>query len=536
LKNHGRHGKDGYDFCSTTHCQRFVLGNGSPAMIDAVRSTEGQVLTDERGQLVDVYFGASCGGETANIGTLWGVTPPDYLRGVRDEYCVSGPHANWTDVISRADLLRAMQSDARTNVGGRLDQIVISKRDESGRAAFITLEGEHPKSVRGWDFKIIVGRVLGWNLLKSSRFEVSRSGSNFIFRGNGFGHGLGLCQEGAHVMAARGASFQRILEKYFPGTSVKNGDRVAAGLSGKERWDLNAENAKGPLRLSTPFDYNASQAWKADVLPGMQRLNRIVVESQQPPGGEMFIIQKLAKTSQLHRSATSSASRRCKQSHCAPMELANSSEAQVYKHFVPTGLASQKFLSISSEHFRVTYPAEVDRRDANQILNTLETTRADFLGRASAASVSPGGLPGLEIRLNESTGDFTARTGQPWWAAAATKGNRIELQPVALLKRRGVLTNTLRHELAHVVIDAISHNQAPRWLEEGFALYLAREGPTISRYQRRGPLTTDELEKRLERPGSQQDMRALYAEAYRAVFDLIKTGGEASVWKRVAGS
>jgi SpoIID/LytB domain protein len=189
-------------------------------MIYAVKATEGQVLTDEHGQLVDVYFGASCGGETANIGTLWGVTPPEYLRGVRDEYCLSGPHATWTDAISRADLLRAVQSDARTNVGNRLDQIVISKRDETGRAEFITLEGEHRKSVRGWDFKIIVGRVLGWNLLKSSRFEVSRSGSNFIFRGSGFGHGLGLCQEGAHMMAARGSSFQRILEKYFPGTRV----------------------------------------------------------------------------------------------------------------------------------------------------------------------------------------------------------------------------------------------------------------------------------------------------------------------------
>ena len=173
----------------------------------AVRATEGQVLTDDRGQPVDAYFGASCGGETANIAALWGTRPSQYLAGVRDEYCASGPHATWTDVIARADLLRALQSDARTNVGARLDQVVISKRDETGRAEFITIDGEHRKQVRGWDFKIIVGRVLGWNVLKSSRFEVARAGSNFIFHGNGFGHGLGLCQEGAHVMAARGSSY-----------------------------------------------------------------------------------------------------------------------------------------------------------------------------------------------------------------------------------------------------------------------------------------------------------------------------------------
>jgi SpoIID/LytB domain protein len=515
LKNRGRHAKDGYDFCSTTHCQRFVAtadrGSsptnrgpraGSPrgvvdregSLAAAVRATEGQTLIDDRGQLVDAYFGASCGGETANEGTLWGVTPPAYLRGVRDEYCLSGPHATWNDVITRADLLRALQSDARTNVGARLDQVLVSKRDATGRAEFITLEGEHRKSVRGWDFKIIVGRVLGWNVLKSSRFAVSRSGSNFIFRGSGFGHGLGLCQEGAHVMAARGVSYSRILEKYFPGTSIKKEDRIATRLNGNEGWNLSAENAKDsaetaekslcvplrnplrPLRLNASFNYHPSQTWNADLLLTARRNPRVAASP------------------------------------------------------------SPRVLVLSSEHFRVTYPADVDRRDTNQVLSTLESARADFLRRANAASISIGDLPTLEIRLNESTGDFTAHTGQPWWAAAATKGNRIELQPVALLKRRGVLTTTLRHELAHVVIDAVSHNHAPRWLEEGFAIYLAGEGSMFTRYQGKRALPPEELEKRIERPGSQQEMRALYADAYLAVRYQVMTDGEASVWKRVAGS
>src|SRR5207302_8220122 len=135
--------------------------------------------------------------------------------------------------------------------------------------------------------------------------------------------------------------------------------------------------------------------------------------------------------------------------------------------------------------FRVSYPATVDRRDANQVLSTLDNARADFLRRADAASVSIGDLGLLEIRLNDRTGDFTARTGQPWWAAAATRGNRIELQPVAILKRRGVLFTTLRHELAHVVIDSAGNNRAPRRLEEGLAIYLAGEGKLFSHYQLR---------------------------------------------------
>src|SRR5262249_43798717 len=156
--------------------------------------------------------------------------------------------------------------------------------------------------------------------------------------------------------------------------------------------------------------------------------------------------------------------------------------ATTYKYFVPTGLGiTQKHLAVSSEHFRVTYPTNVDRHDASSVLGILETAYADYLHRASSASITLIDIPLLEIRLNESTGDFTARTGQPWWAAAATKGNRIELQPIAVLKRRGVLTTTLRHELAHVVIDAVSGDHAPRWLAEGFAIHLAGEGSMISR-------------------------------------------------------
>jgi stage II sporulation protein D len=452
LKNSGRHASNGYDFCSTTHCQRFVgptVTKGLNAttldgrVYAAVRATEGQVLIDDRGQTIDAYFGASCGGETANIRDLWGATPASYLRGVHDEYCDTGPHAKWTDTISRADLLRALQTDSRTDVGNRLDQVLVSKRDETGRAEFMTLDGEHRKTVRGWDFKIIVGRALGWNVLKSSRFEIARSGSNFIFRGSGFGHGLGLCQEGAHVMAARGASYQKILEKYFPGTVVKK-----------------RGESKADILLST-LDYR-----------------------DYPPAG------------------------------------------------LTTGF---RLLTVSSEHFSLAYPVDIERRIVNQILNTLELTRNDYLSRASSAATAVN-IPRVEIRFNESTGDFTSRTGQPWWAAAATQGKRIEMQPVGILKQRGVLFTTLRHELAHIVIDSISNKRAPRWLEEGFALYLAGEGQTISRYAMRTRLAEDEVEQRLQHPRTQVEMRALYAEAYLIVAEMIRRQGESSVWTRLSAS
>jgi SpoIID/LytB domain protein len=487
LKNMGRHAKDGYDFCSTTHCQRFVEPRSSPTvserpLIAAVQATEGQVLLDDHGQLIDAYFGASCGGETANIGSLWGITPPEYLRGERDEYCETGPHAKWTDTISRADLLRALQSDSRTDVGNRLDHLTVSQRDETGRAEFITLEGEHRKTVRGWDFKIIVGRVLGWNVLKSSRFEVSRSGSNFVFRGSGFGHGLGLCQEGAHVMAQRGASYQKILEKYFPGTRVMP---RGGSLSPARPFKAGTNDERNQIVASATTDLIWFQSsltrqpqWRADVFPAVK------------------------------------------------------GTAKFMRRFAAPLTEDARFLTISSEHFRVTYPTDVERHDADQVLTTLESARSDYLRRASASvSIS---IPTLEIRLNESTGDFTSRTSQPWWAAGATKGNRIELQPLRILKQRGVLFSTLRHELAHVTIDSVSHNQSPRWLAEGFAIYLAGEGEMISRYLKRGLVSDKELEKRLEHPSSQEEMRSLYAQAYISVAGHVRREGEAALWKQLA--
>lgn len=225
LKNLGRHKDEGYDFCSTTHCQRFNTVAARRALIAAVKETSGMVLRDDQGEITDAYFSASCGGMTANIEALWGVDAPAYLRGVQDDYCNSGSHYRWTDVITSQQLASALRSDARTDVGQTIRDLAITRYDDTGRAELISIAGDRIRAISGWEFKLIIGRSLGWNVLKSSRFNVSRVGSQFVFRGGGFGHGLGLCQEGAHVMAQRGHSFQQILAHYYPGTSV--GDQKA---------------------------------------------------------------------------------------------------------------------------------------------------------------------------------------------------------------------------------------------------------------------------------------------------------------------
>jgi SpoIID/LytB domain protein len=481
MKNLGRHADDGYDFCTSTHCQRFIDQTNArtrASIVAAVRETSGMVLHDQDGQLVESYFSASCGGATANIENLWGVKGPTYLRGVQDGYCTLAPHHSWTDTIAAAQMLKALRSDPRTDPGAHVTDVLVTRHDVTGRAESIAIEGEHRRTIRGWDFKIIVGRALGWNLLKSSRFEIARSGSGFVFRGSGFGHGLGLCQEGAHVMAQRGAGYGLILAKYFPGTRV---GKLRDGKVGRMReGEMGELGDRGIQSIPVSATISALRYWQADILP-----------SPAPP-------------------------------------IAPSPHPRV------PSVPRTSRLSLSSEHFRISYPTRIEQRDAEHILATLESTRADLMRHVAAAAIATP-FPTLEIFINDTTGDFVARTGQPWWAAAATRGNRIELQPLDVLKRRGVLETTLRHELAHPLIDQLSHGHAPRWLAEGLALYLAGEGPAISRFAPSSGMTLTQIDQQLAQPRTMEEARAAYASAHREVQLLIKVRGETSVWRMVAG-
>ena len=128
--------------------------------------------------------------------TLWGGSSPPYLRGVRDEYCGSEAHGSWTDTIPETQLLKALQTDPRTNVGERLVNVSVLRTDASGRAELIALEGNRRVTIKGWDFKIIVGRALGWNLLKSSHLKLRVQVRISFFAAAGLGTGSDFVRKG----------------------------------------------------------------------------------------------------------------------------------------------------------------------------------------------------------------------------------------------------------------------------------------------------------------------------------------------------
>jgi len=144
-------------------------------------------------------------------------------------------------------------------------------------------------------------------------------------------------------------------------------------------------------------------------------------------------------------------------------------------------------------------------------------------------------LPNMvDVVLHKTTSDFISVTGQPWWVAGVTHGNKIELQPLEALRKRRILASTLRHEYVHAVIESVGQDRTPRWLAEGLAIGFAGEGALFERFKPKNRLSLNALELKLAHPRSPAEMRSLYAAAFVEVRALIQKEGETSVWRRIA--
>ncbi len=202
----------GFDFCDLTHCLHYG-GQGSICRrtLEAVRKTARLVLVDANGRLIVPYFSASNGGRVETPSRIWGESDPAYLHEKRDPF--SGgkhdPHGSWRTAINVPALSAIFRhgeiSKMEVDTGYR--PITVEIRFDDGDVL----------RIKASDFKIRVNRALGWNKIKMVRFSVSKMGDNFVFSGRGLGHGVGLSQSGAVLMARKGMGFARIIGFYFPG-------------------------------------------------------------------------------------------------------------------------------------------------------------------------------------------------------------------------------------------------------------------------------------------------------------------------------
>ena len=218
LKNRKRHSAEGFDLCSTSHCQVYEgMSAETRTTTDAVDSTRGEVLFYQ-GAIMDALFHTDSGGMTESSEYVWG-SPVPYLHAVAEVQMQTQP---WNRTVSMSEFAQKLEKNGRaigTLKEVRLSPLTVgrgcSDRSPSGR-------------VRSADFVGTKGRItLSGNELRSifslpsTLFSIRIDKSNINFNGYGFGHGLGLSQWGAQALADKGKSYKDILFHYYTGVTLE---------------------------------------------------------------------------------------------------------------------------------------------------------------------------------------------------------------------------------------------------------------------------------------------------------------------------
>jgi stage II sporulation protein D (peptidoglycan lytic transglycosylase) len=224
LAHLNRHGSEGFDACATTHCQlfepsRLTTSRWAAQSAEAVRRTAATVLWFRDGP-ADALFHADCGGRTSRADDVWTGVGQPYLLSIEDDGPAASAHTTWRYETTGTAILTALNKDPRTRVGASFRGIQVLERDGAGRAERIAIHGSQERIVRGEEFREVLSQSFGGRAIKSTWFDIRRTGSTYVFDGRGFGHGVGLCQAGALARIRSGAKLPAVLQQYFPGTRL----------------------------------------------------------------------------------------------------------------------------------------------------------------------------------------------------------------------------------------------------------------------------------------------------------------------------
>ncbi len=234
-----------FDVCADDHCQRYqglTMAVGDTVR-KAIDQTWGLVLTSE-GEICDARFSKCCGGRMEIFSTCWEDKDYPYLQPLPDTpdwkedgdvFCDTNDETilsqvlndydletkdfyRWTTEYSRSEVSDLVRKRSGMDFGAIRDLVPI-ERGPSGRLKRLKVVGDKRTMVIGKE--LIIRRWLSESHLKSSAFDIKWIGDRLVLHGAGWGHGVGLCQIGAAVMAAKGYTFDQILPHYYPGSKLE---------------------------------------------------------------------------------------------------------------------------------------------------------------------------------------------------------------------------------------------------------------------------------------------------------------------------
>jgi peptidoglycan hydrolase-like amidase len=251
---YGREAHRDFDVCADDHCQRYqgISKAFTPAAAEAVRATAGEFLRFN-GAICDARFSKSCGGRTERYATAWedkniaylesvydgpggadSIDPEAWIRATPPAYCDTGDARLLGRILpgfdqETRDFYRWRVEYAPDELGvlvrsklgvdlGPIHDLQALARGPSGRIFRLKISGEKGYMIIGKELEI--RRALSPSHLYSSAFVVDHEMGKIILTGAGWGHGVGLCQIGAAVMADRGKSYREILAHYYRGATA----------------------------------------------------------------------------------------------------------------------------------------------------------------------------------------------------------------------------------------------------------------------------------------------------------------------------
>ncbi len=187
----------------------------NPRTDQAIQATSGEILT-YAGKIFPAYFHSTCGGHTTRADHVWPVQKHPAMHGVSCNFCWQSKHFRWKSEYTRVEIETALRKRG-IRVNGII-KMVPSEIDASGRVRTFVIHHKQGKT------KVNANEMRIW--FDPARFKstllqpILRRGNKFIFRGRGWGHGVGLCQYGMKGLADLGYSYRQILEYYYPGSEI----------------------------------------------------------------------------------------------------------------------------------------------------------------------------------------------------------------------------------------------------------------------------------------------------------------------------
>lgn len=200
-----KHITEGYNLCDQVHCQAYYGKPKDLSILRAVDVTRGKVVVDENLNLIIAAFHSNSGGQTANSEDVWG-SHTSYLRSIRDTFSVKMPNARWERKMLTDDWLSYLKLKHNYPIEKAEAKSMALNFNQDTRKIFLEAS----------DVRVPLKNVRTDLQLKSTFFSIHQYGSDsVIFSGRGYGHGLGMCQEGAMRMVKLGYSYTDILNFYY---------------------------------------------------------------------------------------------------------------------------------------------------------------------------------------------------------------------------------------------------------------------------------------------------------------------------------